>query len=65
MIDWLMNLIGEEMVASEQEKAETYRRWRDGKPRRIIDPATMSEQAFMQAIHDLRNQPKTRTRRVP
>lgn len=61
MIDWLMRCIGAELLASEQESAERERQWRSGKPRRVIDPTTMSEQDFLQAIRDLRNQPTRRT----
>ena len=58
MLDWLMRCISEGLAASEQEEADAYRRWRDGKPRRIIDPTTMSDKDFRRAIHDLRNQTK-------
>lgn len=60
MFDWLMYLLFAEHSTSIYEENEAWRRSRNPQPRRVIDPTTMSEQEFTQAIHDLRNHPRPR-----
>lgn len=57
MFDWLMSLLFAEVRTSIQEENEAWRRSRDPQPRRVIDPTTMSEQEFSQAIRGLRHNP--------